>query len=119
MIDFATLTFNDNVEIGLLKLQAISFKYVEPECIGKIFVFYNDSGTDKIEFIKNYYPKNLLSKINIIYRDNIFDNHIERSDWFNQQYFKLYISNYIQCEYYVILDSKNHFIRNRMILIRC
>lgn len=110
MIDFVTLVFNHHIEIELLKLQAISFKYCESELINNIFIFYNDSGVDNIEFIKDYYPKNLLSKVKIIYRDNIFDKG-QKSSWRNQQYFKLYISNYVESKYYVILDGKNHFIR--------
>lgn len=110
MIDFVTLVYNHPIEIELLKLQAISFQYCESEFINKIFIFYNDSGNNNIEFLKDYYPKNLLSKVNIIYRDNIFDKD-SRSSWKNQQYFKLYISNYIESKYYVILDGKNHFIR--------
>jgi hypothetical protein len=117
MIDFLTLTFDDNIEICLLKLQAISFKYIdEPmmDKIGKIFVFYNDSGLDKIEFIKQYYPEALRSKVSIIYRDAIMNQSSAtaiKSSWRNQQYFKLYISKYIESECYIVLDGKNHFIR--------
>lgn len=116
MIDFLTLSFNDNVEIALLQLQAISFKYVLPtmiDHIGKIFIFYNDKGIDKIEFIKQYYPLALRPKVCIIYRDTIMKQcENEKSNWRNQQYFKLYISKYIESEYYVVLDGKNHFIRD-------
>ena len=111
MIDFVTLVFNHPIEIELLKLQATSFKYCESEFVGKIIIFYNDSGINNIKFLKDYYPKNLLSKVNIIYRDNIFDK-VPKSSWINQQYFKLYISNYVESKFYVILDGKNHFIRN-------
>jgi len=110
MIDFVTLVFNHPIEIELLKLQATSFQYCDSELVGKIFIFYNDTGNNNIEFLKDYYPKNLFSKVNIIYRDNISDKY-EKSSWRNQQYFKLYISNYVKSKYYVILDGKNHFIR--------
>lgn len=110
MIDFVTLAFNNNIEIELLKLQAKSFLYVEPEFIGKIFIFYNDNGNDKLEFIKEYYPKKFIGKVNIIYKDSIFGKNIN-SDWRNQQYYKLFISNFIVSKYYVVLDAKNHFIR--------
>lgn len=109
-MDFVTLVFNHPTEIELLKLQATSFQYCESELVGKIFIFYNDIGNNNIEFLKDYYPKNLFSKVNIIYRDNIFDKD-KKSSWRNQQYFKLYISNYVESKYYVILDGKNHFIR--------
>ena len=111
MIDFLTLVFNHYIEIELLKLQAISFKYCESKFINKIFIFYNDYGNNNIDFLKDYYPKNLRSKVNIIYRDNTVHKYICCSSWKNQQYFKLYLSNYIESKYYVILDGKNHFIR--------
>jgi hypothetical protein len=79
--------------------------------IGKIVVFYNDSGVDKIDFIKQYYPEEFRSKVSILYRDSI-TNQCQKSNWRNQQFFKLYISNYIESEYYVVLDGKNHFIRD-------
>ena len=66
MIDFVTLVFNHSIEIELLKLQAISFQYCESELVGKIFIFYNDTGNNNIEFLKDYYPKNLFSKVNIM-----------------------------------------------------
>ena len=111
MIDFVTIIFDNQVEIELLKLQALSFDFCEPSIIGKIFVFYNDNGNNKIDFIKEYYPENIRSKVNIIYRDSSFDEHCTTSDWKNQQYFKLYMSKYVESKYYVILDGKNHFIR--------
>lgn len=113
MLDFLTLAFDDNTEISLLQLQAISFKYIQPtmiDHIGNIFLFYNDIGIDKIEFIKQYYPEELRSKVSIIYRDSITED-CEKSNWRNQQYFKLYFCKYIESEYYVVLDGKNHFIR--------
>ena len=109
-LDFLTLVYNDKIEIELLKLQAMSFKFIDAKLIGKIYIFYNDEGINKIEFIKEYYPKLLHSKIKIIYRDNISDRK-EKSSWHSQQYWKLYISKFIDSEYYIILDGKNHFIR--------
>ena len=114
MLDFLTLVFGSKTEIGLLKLQAIGFKRVEPtfiDQIGTIFIFYNDDGIENLEFIKTFYPDTLRSKVSIIYRDNVTRQH-ERTNWRNQQYFKLFISKFIQSEYYIVLDAKNHFIRD-------
>lgn len=117
MIDFLTLVFNDETEIGLLKLQAISFQYIQPSMrdqIGNIFIFYNDTGIYNetgIEFLKQYYPEELRCKVSIIYRDTIMSPPV-KSSWRNQQYFKLYCSRYIESKYYVVLDGKNHFIRD-------
>ena len=54
MIDFVTLVYNHPIEIELLKLQAISFQYCESEFIGKIVIFYNDSGNNNIEFLIHF-----------------------------------------------------------------
>lgn len=111
-MDFLTIAFGDNTEIELLKLQAISFKYVLPmmDDIYKIHIFYNDIGINKIDFIRQYYPAELQSKVSIVYRDSIMN--CKKSSWINQQYFKLFFCKYICANHYIVLDSKNHFIRN-------
>ena len=53
-MDFVTLGFNHPTEIELLKLQATSFQYCEPELVGKIFIFYNDTGNNNIDFLHLY-----------------------------------------------------------------
>ena len=109
-LDFVTICFNHELELNLMKLQAFSFKYVEPKMISNIIIFYNDTGVNKLEFIKQYYPVILQSKVTIIYRDNVIDKR-QGSTWKNQQFFKLFISNYIKSKYNIMLDCKNHFIR--------
>lgn len=117
MIDFLTIVFNHNIEIELLKLQAISFKYCDPDMIGKIFIFYNDSGVNKIEYLKKYYPKKLLPKVNIIYKDNYFSNNninikkYKYKGWRFHAFLKLWLANKTESDVYCFLDAKNHFIR--------
>ena len=109
-MDFLTIVFEDITELELLKLQAISFKYVATCNIGTIHIFYNDTGTNKIEFIRQYYPAELQSKVSIVYRDSMMK--CNKSSWFNQQYFKLLFCKCVQADHYIVLDSKNHFIRD-------
>ena len=55
MIDFVTLVFNHYMEIDLLKLQAISFKYCESELINNINKKSFTYGRKMINLmIKNY-----------------------------------------------------------------
>lgn len=110
-MDFVTIVFNNDIELQLLKLQAISFKFVELSLIGNIYIFYNDDNNTKsvLDNIKSFYPNNIQSNVKIIYRDSKYDNY--KSNWTNQQVFKLLMSKYVNSEYYVVLDSKNHFIR--------
>jgi len=109
-MDFLTIVFEDTTEIELLKLQAISFNYVQTDNIGTIHIFYNDTGLSKIEHIREYYPAEMRSKVSIVYRDSIMK--CNKSSWFNQQYFKLFFCNYVQADHCIVLDSKNHFIRD-------
>lgn len=108
--DFVTLTFNNKIELELLKLQAISFKYLDFNLINKIIIIYNDEGIGEIDFIKKYYPENVQSKVIIIYRNKIIKKNFV-SSWYNQQYIKLHISKFVFAKYYILLDCKNHFIR--------
>lgn len=116
MIDFVTIIFDNQVEIELLKLQALSFNFCEPSIIGKIFIFYNDSGNNKIDFLKEYYPENIRSKVNIIYRDVHFLNNKIKQEYLNagwrlHAFLKLWLANVIENDIYCFLDAKNHFIK--------
>lgn len=110
-MDFVTIVFNNKIELELLKLQAISFKFVELSCIGNIYIFYNDDNNTKsvLDNIKSFYPIDIQSNVKIIYRDSNYNN--EDSNWTNQQIFKLLMSKFVESDYYIVLDAKNHFIR--------
>lgn len=113
-MDFVTIVFYNPVELALLKLQAYSFKFVDPTIINTIYVIYNDTDTNKEAFlkefekIKKFYPKRLIVEVVTLDQLKLNFNH---SSWFNQQITKLEISRLISSEYYVLLDSKNHFVR--------
>ena len=109
-IDFCTLCFNDEIELKLLKLQAISFRYVDYKIINNVIIFYNDNGIDKINYIIKFYPIEIRHKVKIIYRDNFIK--LNKSNWRNQQLLKLLLCKIVSTKHYIVLDSKNHFIRN-------
>ena len=111
-VDFLTLVFDNNIEINLLKLQAYSFSFVDFNLINNIIIFYNDSGLNIIDDLKDYYPSQLKEKVHIIYRDELFYNKSESAPWKHQQLYKLILYRFINSKYYIVLDCKNHFIRN-------
>jgi hypothetical protein len=117
-IDFVTITFNSNIDLALLKIQAVSFKYVDINLINNIIIIFNDDNELIDNFndvfyseIKQLYPKDCQDLIKLIYLKDLNLNFKE-SNWFTQQVVKLKICFKINTEYYLILDSKNHFINN-------
>jgi hypothetical protein len=120
MFDFVCLIYYNKKEFELLKIQLFSFKFIEINIINNIYILFNDN-KEKIEKfnedyknnIQTHVPLNLLQKVKIIYiTDLIFLNEIYISDWFSQQFAKIYISNIVTSKYYIVLDSKNIFIKN-------
>ncbi len=109
-IDFVTITYNNSIEMNLLKLQAYSMKYVDINFINKIIIIYNDTGYYDFSDIINCYPEELQNKVMIINAIDVIPNY-DTSSWYNQQLCKLLIANIVESEYYLILDGKNHFIK--------
>ena len=112
-MDIVTLMYSQSIDINLVKLQAISMKYVDPDLVNNIVLVYNDKQDFSIHDIIHYYPVHLQSKVKLIYADDLYkDTHPEwSSNWNTQQVTKIMISSMITTPYYLILDSKNHFIR--------
>jgi hypothetical protein len=110
-VDFLTLFFDNEIEIELLKLQALSFFLVPTSLIHEIIVCWNDVGSyAEMDSLISFYPRSLRSKVRITNRDNIIPND-KKSDWRNQQLCKLLLAKTIKAPYYIILDGKNHFIK--------
>jgi len=116
-MDFVTIVFNNETEINLLKLQAVSFNFVEVEIINNILVLFNDNAELNDNFknqfteIINYYPEKIRNKVKLLFLKDI-KLDFPYSDWFTQQVVKILISKKITTKYYLILDAKNHFIKN-------
>jgi hypothetical protein len=112
-MDFVTIIYNNKIELNLMKLQAISMKYVDQKIINNIYIIYNDIGAYNIDDILPFYPENLRSKVKVVYNtdiDSCFEGSI--SNWYKQQILKLLVANIVESKYYLIMDGKNHFIKN-------
>jgi hypothetical protein len=111
-IDFSTIVFNDPIELNLLKIQAYSFKFIDPNMINKIFVIYNDLVKCEMQDIIDYYPYEIREKVHVIfYSDMELDISFLNHGWQLQQLLKLHVSNCIETEFYCVLDAKNHFLK--------
>jgi len=116
MLDFVTITFSNECELNLLRLQAYSFKYVDINIINNIYIVFNDDiryfYLFKSEFkdIITYYPSKIQPKIKLLSLKDLNIQMEPQTSWFLQQRVKLEVSKYIKNKYYVVLDSKNHFI---------
>jgi hypothetical protein len=120
MFDFVSIIFYNKREMNLLKIQLFSFMFVDINIINNIYILFNDTKNKNEQFneeyltsIKKYVPTHLINKIKIIYiTDLICLNETYVTDWFTQQFAKIYISKIINSKYYIMLDSKNIFIKN-------
>jgi hypothetical protein len=118
MLDFVTITFNNECELNLLRLQAYSFKYVDINIINNIYIIFNEDvryfHLFKTIFknIITYYPSEIQYKIKLLSLEDLNIQTETQTSWFSQQRVKLEVSKYIKNKYYVVLDSKNHFISN-------
>ena len=112
-VSFFTIFFDNSQEIELLKLQAASFDFVDESMVSKIILMYNeDSSFLKKDEIIRYYPAKFRSKIKFLKLSHIKElKGVVCLPWHRQQLLKLLISRYIQTSSYIVLDSKNHFIR--------
>lgn len=119
MFDFVSLVYNNKKEIEFLKLQLLSFKFVDINIINNIYILFNDDKENSEFFneeyknnIEMYVPPYLLPKITIInITDLIILNEKYLSNWISQQFAKIYISKIINSKYYIVLDNKNIFIK--------
>lgn len=119
MIDFVSIIYHNKEEINLLKLQLFSFKFVDIDIINNIYILFNDSKDNNKLFeneydtnIIQYVPEHLITKIKIIFITDLIDLTTKYiTNWWSQQFAKIYVSKIIQSEYYIMLDSKNIFIK--------
>lgn len=117
MLDFVTITFSDSCETNLLKIQAYSFKLVNKNIINNIYILFNEPTHLFKAFVDIFnndilklYPNDLREKIKLLSLHDININDNSHSSWFSQQRVKIEISKFITSKYYVVLDSKTHFI---------
>lgn len=117
--DIVTLTYSNIIDISLIKLQAMSMKYLDTSMVNNIFVVYNDKNNGELVLedsgLLDCYPEHIRNKVKIIYVEDLggsYKHHRWSSNWQTQQITKLVISKIILSKYYLILDSKNHFIRD-------
>ena len=108
-MDLVTIVFKDDIELNLLKLQFYSYKYIKFE-INYIYVIWNDDNTINLQEYISWMPDYLRTKVKLIHRDDLIEK--QNSSRYNQQILKILISKFIKSDYYIVLDTKNHFIRD-------
>jgi len=115
MLEFVTVFFSD--DRILMKLQARSFRlFVAPEVVSVIHVINNDeeSGPARRAFEAEVLHEygGLATKVVFHPWDAVISSKFKATGWRVQQALKLGISKYVETRYYVVLDAKNHYIRD-------
>lgn len=109
-IDFATVVYNDEDTLNLLKVQAHSMKFVEPSFINNIYIIYNDSGEYDFDEVISFYPEEVRDRVSALYVDSDFDT-IYTYGWGTQQLIKILMAEKVTSEHYLALDAKDHFFK--------
>lgn len=118
-ISFVIICYDSIIEIHLLCLCIYSFHKVDLDFIEEIIIFYNEPGVS-CEVCQKIYQEvsahcsaELLSKVVIRTWNDVLSSSLQPpSNWYSQQAAKLYASHLVRSSVYVVMDAKNHFIRN-------
>lgn len=113
-IDFVTVTYG--MEIPLLRLQARSMRlFLDRGIVGSIVVVINedDPGETRERILRDVLPEygDLSGLVRIVAVGDIFSDRTRASGWKRQQTIKLMAATLPGEDHYVVLDSKNHFIK--------
>lgn len=102
-------------ELTLLKLQARSLRLFAPHAFNAIHYVINEENTQP--FVK-YYENEIVpelgplaAKTSLLDGKTVADMPLKRMDWRSQQSLKLLAARHVKAESFLILDSKNHFVR--------
>ena len=108
-IDIVTPTFR--LEVPLIELQVKSIvKYLDPNILNKYWVIWNDDSD--FGNVKDRILAAGMSKIDIEFIDFKAIHSANIHGWRSQQLIKLLASKIVQEKNYLVLDSKNHLIRD-------
>ena len=116
MITFVTVVFSN--EITLFELQALSIKkFVDFSIVDNFFIIINEDDLsfetyDSVQHIANQYLYEVRGKVKVFRASDFIRKKDERLAWRSQQYLKLKASLLSLSEHVLILDAKNHFMKN-------
>ena len=108
-MDFVTIFFDDKIEINLLKLQALSFKYVDETLVNNIYLIHNDVTRYNFKELIECYPESMKKKFNGI---NFLKKKDYKTSCNEHKIHKFLAANLVKSEYYLVLDTKTHFLKN-------
>lgn len=112
MIDFATVVFQEELE--LLKVQAKSINlYCKQEPIDNIFVIINDT-KDICDRVNLSWYRDLASKVRVLHCSELTNVTYDMHGWDSQQLLKLLISVKSLSKYCFVLDAKTWFVKDSM-----
>ena len=102
-------------ELKLLKLQARSIRLFAADAFNAIHYIINEDNTRPfVTYYENEIAPELgalTAKTFLLEGKTVADMPLKRMDWRSQQSLKLLAARHVKAESFLILDSKNHFVR--------
>lgn len=113
-IDIVVIAYGG--EAIALKLQARSIRlFATPNVVGNIHIVINENNTEdfRLYFRKKIAPEygDLINNVLLYDYDELTASTTSKTGWTSQQALKLVAAKLVSSPVYLILDSKNHFIR--------
>lgn len=102
-------------ELKMLELQARSIRLFAPDVFSHILYVVNDQNFRAFEqfFDQKILPElgQVASRARLVDGKTMVGSKLKRTDWRSQQSLKLLAARHVSSPQFLVLDSKNHFIR--------
>lgn len=113
-LDIVTIGFTG--EMRSLQLQARSLRmFADPAMISRIYIVCNDKAFKPFtRFVKKHVMPEygpLANRVTVLNYVSVAGERIQKTGWRSQQALKLLMARLVEGDQFLILDSKNHFIR--------
>jgi Family of unknown function (DUF6492) len=113
-----TVVYEDELNLMILQARSI-FRFMEHSVLDRILIIVNGKNQRAVaEFIRiKILPEYcaLASRVDILSSHDVVPGISDDFGWFTQQVLKLAIADFVSTDYYVSLDTKNHFVRRAFI----
>lgn len=114
MLDIVIVSYEHELPMLDLCLRSIE-KHVDKCAYDKILLFWNDDLPQTVDDLRSRITRHygiIADRIDIILREIITTNPSEKiRPWRAQQALKLLAARYTQHDYYLTIDTKNHFLK--------
>lgn len=118
-LPIVSVFFEDDLTLQILQALSVD-RLFDPESLSEYLLILNSDTPEKLKesFLNDssrYLSRELRSKLRFAVWEDFFEPH-EKVGRYNQQALKLAVSSVISQDDYLLLDAKNHFVRESSVV---